>query len=125
MTITDDLGIDDLCAVLDAEAQAEGSMVGSALSDLALADAASPAASVRGVSEPECRSTRAAMHDYLNRRLQPRRRRRFETHLDSCAECIRAFIDIREGSWTRRTAVGSATLTITRAGTTGHLAGAS
>ena len=30
MTITDDLGIDDLCAVLDAEGQADGSMVGSA-----------------------------------------------------------------------------------------------
>ncbi|MFI6428395.1 zf-HC2 domain-containing protein [Promicromonospora sp. NPDC050880] len=63
----------------------------------------SAATSVRRVTAPECRSTRAAMHDYLTRRLQPRRQRRFETHLDRCADCIRAFIDIREISWNRQT----------------------
>lgn len=53
-------------------------------------------------SEPECRTTRAAMHDYLTGRLLPRRQRRLESHLDACAECTRAFIDVREISWTVR-----------------------
>lgn len=69
--------------------------------DLALADAGPPTSGRRAKS-PECRSTRAAMHDYLDRHLPPRRQRHFEAHLDGCAECIRAFIDIREISWTRR-----------------------
>lgn len=50
---------------------------------------------------PECRSTRASIHDYLSGRLLPRRRRRLEKHLDGCAECIRAFIDVRQVSWNR------------------------
>ncbi|WP_454859640.1 zf-HC2 domain-containing protein [Promicromonospora soli] len=64
----------------------------------------SGATSVHDLDASECRSTRAAMHDYLNRRLQPRRQRQFEAHMDGCVECIRAFIDIRERSWKRRTA---------------------
>ncbi len=66
-------------------------------------------ADVCGVDAPECRSTRAAMHDYLNRRLPPHREDRLELHLDSCAACIRAFIDIREVSWKRRAAAGTTT----------------
>ena len=56
----------------------------------------------RDVNQPECRSTRAALHDYLFGRLLPHRRRRLEKHLDGCAECIRAFIDVREESWALR-----------------------
>lgn len=70
----------------------------------------------RGLEAPECRSTRAVMHDYLGRHLAPRRRRRFETHMDGCAGCIRAFIDVREVAWTRRAVTETAALTITRAG---------
>jgi anti-sigma factor RsiW len=65
------------------------------------------------------------MHDYLGRHLEPRRARRLETHLDTCAECIRAFIDIREASWTRRTVADSAALTVTRADISGRLRGPS
>lgn len=56
----------------------------------------------RGTKQPDCRSTRAALHDYLSGRLLPHRRRRLEAHLDGCAECIRAFIDVREESWMLR-----------------------
>ncbi len=56
----------------------------------------------RDGSPPECRSTRASIHDYLSGRLLPHRRRRLENHLDGCAECIRAFIDVRQVAWTRR-----------------------
>lgn len=62
------------------------------------------ATSAHDVDASACRSTRAAIHDYLNRRLQPRRQRQFEAHMDGCMECIRAFIHIRELSWERRTA---------------------
>ena len=69
------------------------------------------AAAGRSLHEPECRTTRAALHDYLARRLLPSRRRRVEAHLDGCGECTRAFIDVRQAS---------------EAGGTGaHLAGAS
>lgn len=119
MTTTDDLRIDDL----DAERQTAVSMLLSALSHLAVADASPSAATVRGVNEPECRPTRAALHDYLNRRLRPRRRRRLETHLDGCAECIRTFIDIREVSWTRRTAASTATPTLAGRDTAERLTG--
>ncbi|MGI5191028.1 zf-HC2 domain-containing protein [Promicromonospora sp. CA-289599] len=60
------------------------------------------AAHAQGVNEPECRTTRAAMHDYLKDRLLPRRRTRFEAHMDGCAECTRAFVDVREVSWMLR-----------------------
>ncbi|MFD7307322.1 zf-HC2 domain-containing protein [Promicromonospora sp. NPDC059942] len=50
---------------------------------------------------PECRSTRASIHDYLSGRLLPYRRHRLERHLDGCAACIRAFIDVRQVSWNR------------------------
>ena len=88
------------------ERQADVARLRSALSDLAGEDApgtptfAAPRA--RGVNEPECRSTRASMHDYLSARLLPTRRRRLETHMDGCAECTRAFIDVREASWRLR-----------------------
>ncbi|MFD6139383.1 zf-HC2 domain-containing protein [Promicromonospora sp. NPDC060271] len=51
---------------------------------------------------PECRAARAALHDYLHGRLAPGRRHRVELHLDGCAGCTRAFIDVREVSWTLR-----------------------
>ncbi|MGW2091449.1 zf-HC2 domain-containing protein [Promicromonospora sukumoe] len=57
---------------------------------------------VRDGSPPECRTTRASIHDYLSGRLLPHRRRRLENHLDGCAGCIRAFIDVRQVAWNRR-----------------------
>ncbi|WP_285106329.1 zf-HC2 domain-containing protein [Promicromonospora sp. MEB111] len=54
-----------------------------------------------GMQRPECRSTRASIHDYLSGRLLPHRRHRLERHLDGCAACIRAFIDVRQVSWNR------------------------
>lgn len=114
MTIAIDLDIDDLRAVFDTDAEASGSMADLPLPDHVRAGTAPRVAHVRAVTGPECRSTRAAMHDYLDRHLPPRRARRLELHLDGCAECIRAFIDIREVSWARRAVVDTATLTITR-----------
>ena len=125
MTITGDLSIDDLCAVLDVDGQTNVFMVDTPPSDLAPDHGPSPTAHVRGINESQCRSTRSAMHDYLTRRLPPRRVRRLEVHMDGCAKCIRVFIDIREASWTRRSPADSSTLTITRAGPTEHLAGTS
>lgn len=80
----------------------------SALADLA--DAADPAEApvrsaatrARDARRPECRVARAALHDYLHGRLAPSRRHRVELHLDGCAGCTRAFIDVREVSWTLR-----------------------
>jgi hypothetical protein len=115
VTTAIDLGIDDLRAVLDAEGEANGYMADFPLPDHVRAGAAPRVARVRAVTGPECRSTRAAMHDYLGRHLPPRRARRLELHLDSCAECIRAFIDIREASWARRAVPDSETLTVSRA----------
>ncbi|WP_189668856.1 RNA polymerase sigma factor [Promicromonospora soli] len=60
------------------------------------------AAHAQRVDAPECRSTRAAMHDYLKGRLLPRRQRRLEVHMNGCGECTRAFIDVREVSWMLR-----------------------
>lgn len=51
-----------------------------------------------------CRTTRAAMHDYIRHHLMPRGRRRFEDHMLSCAGCTRAFVDVRESYWMLRTA---------------------
>jgi hypothetical protein len=48
---------------------------------------------------PDCRATRAAMHDYVKGRLAPSRQRRVEHHLDRCSRCTRAFTDVREVSW--------------------------
>lgn len=101
MTMTSELSIDELCAVLD-EAATDGTTPGTSLRELGGDDGASQAAHGRGIKEPECRSTRAAMHDYLTRRLPERRARRLEAHLDGCARCIRAFIDLREAAWARR-----------------------
>lgn len=112
MTTTDDLRFDDLRAVFDADDEADVSMLRFLLPDLpglpdpAAADAVPDAAPAGdgGTHEAECRRTRAALHDYLNRNLQPRHQRRLETHLYGCDACIRAFIDIREVSWARRAA---------------------
>ncbi|WP_454854096.1 zf-HC2 domain-containing protein [Promicromonospora soli] len=60
------------------------------------------AAHAEAVNEPECRTTRAAMHDYLKGRLLPRRQRHLEVHMDGCTECTRAFIDVREVPWMLR-----------------------
>lgn len=53
-------------------------------------------------NRPECRATRAAMHDYVKGHLAPSRQRRVEAHLDRCAPCTRAFADVREVSWALR-----------------------
>src|SRR5690606_31086961 len=60
------------------------------------------AAHAQAVNEPECRTTRAGMHDYLKGRMLPRRQHRLEVHMDSCADCTRAFMDVREVSWMLR-----------------------
>lgn len=57
--------------------------------------------------QPECRSARAAIPGYLDRRLDARHQRRFEAHIDRCAGCIRAFIDVRQVGWARRSASGA------------------
>ncbi|GAA4835206.1 hypothetical protein GCM10023221_10180 [Luteimicrobium xylanilyticum] len=49
--------------------------------------------------EAGCRAARAGMHGYLKGRLSARRRRELEQHVDGCAACTRAFIDVREVSW--------------------------
>ena len=56
----------------------------------------------RRVNQPECRATRAAMHDYIKGHLVPSRQRRVAAHLDRCAPCTSSFIDVREASWTLR-----------------------
>ncbi|MFI2489076.1 zf-HC2 domain-containing protein [Promicromonospora kroppenstedtii] len=82
--------------------QAEVARLRTALSGLPdLPPGNRPAAGASAGRRPECRSTRAAIHDYLAGRLLPHRRRRLERHLDGCAECIRAFIDVRQVSWNR------------------------
>jgi hypothetical protein len=70
--------------------------------DRAEAPGRSAATRTRGARRPECRVARAALHDYLHGRLAPSRRHRVELHLDGCAGCTRAFIDVREVSWTLR-----------------------
>ncbi|GAB4086843.1 hypothetical protein GCM10028784_34730 [Myceligenerans cantabricum] len=60
------------------------------------------AAHANKVNDPECRTTRAAMHDYLKGRLLPRRSKRLEVHMDACADCTHAFVDVREVSWMLR-----------------------
>ncbi|WP_020015077.1 zf-HC2 domain-containing protein [Promicromonospora sukumoe] len=91
--------------------QAEVARLRTALAGLSGPPAAGPAAEPTAApgaagpraaaGRPECRSTRASIHDYLSGRLLPHRRRRLEKHLDGCAECIRAFIDVRQVSWNR------------------------
>jgi hypothetical protein len=60
------------------------------------------AAHARSVNRPECRTTRAAMHDYVKGRLLPGRQRRLEVHMNGCGECTRAFVDMREVPWMLR-----------------------
>jgi hypothetical protein len=114
VTATDDLRFDDLRAVFGGEDEDDISMLRFLLPDPSGPTAADGIGGVGG--EAECRRTRAAMHDYVNRNLQPRHQRRLETHLYGCDHCIRAFIDIREVSWKRR-AAGLATQTGTSTGT--------
>ncbi|MFI6426796.1 zf-HC2 domain-containing protein [Promicromonospora sp. NPDC050880] len=56
----------------------------------------------RSVPPPACRTTRAAMYDYVKGSLVPSRQRRVEAHLDGCGRCTRAFADVREESWALR-----------------------
>lgn len=52
----------------------------------------------------ECRSTRASMHDFVRNRLLPGRRQKVEDHMVECADCTRAFVDVRESYWMLRAA---------------------
>jgi hypothetical protein len=72
------------------------------LAEAAEAPGRSATTRTRNVRRPECRVARATLHDYLHGRLAPSRRHRVELHLDGCAGCTRAFIDVREVSWTLR-----------------------
>lgn len=66
--------------------------------------AALAAAHARHVAEPECRAGCAAMHDYLAGHLLPHRQRRLEVHMNGCARCTRAFVDVCDVSWALREA---------------------
>jgi hypothetical protein len=116
MTTTGDPRVDQLraepgaapvCTPVTKPAAAQPTAVAqlrSALADLtdAVEAPARSAARTRDVRRPECRVARAALHDYLHERLAPSRRHGVELHLDGCAGCTRAFIDVREISWTLR-----------------------
>ncbi|MBL0886709.1 zf-HC2 domain-containing protein [Myceligenerans indicum] len=95
----DDMAVNDIAGDLGVRPHAVTMRLRRAEERLAGAFAAAHA---RKVNEPECRTTRAAMHDYLKGRLLPRRSKRLEAHLDGCAECTRAFVDVREVSWMLR-----------------------
>lgn len=64
-----------------------------------LADAHTGAA-----DDAECKATRASMHDFVRHRLMPRRRQKVEDHMVQCADCTRAFVDVRESYWMLRAA---------------------
>ena len=66
--------------------------------------AALAAAHARHVAEPACRAGCAAMHDYLAGHLLPHRQRRLEVHMNGCARCTRAFVDVCDVSWALREA---------------------
>lgn len=83
-----------------AVAQLRSALTG--LADAAHAPGRPAATRTRDARRPECRVARAALHDYLHGRLAPSRRHRVELHLDGCAGCTRAFIDVREVSWALR-----------------------
>ncbi|MFD2795781.1 zf-HC2 domain-containing protein [Promicromonospora vindobonensis] len=110
MISTGDLRAADRRTAQDADRRAGVSELRSALAGLGVAGPAgltgasgTPAITPgRALDRPLCRTTRAALHDYLTRSLLPSRRRRVEAHLDGCAECMRAFIDVRETSWALR-----------------------
>jgi hypothetical protein len=82
---------------MDAARRADVAALRTALSGLT-----DGATRVRTTQRPECRVTRAAMHDYVKGRLVPSRQRHVEGHLDRCGECTRVFIDVREVSWELR-----------------------
>ncbi|MCP2266552.1 zf-HC2 domain-containing protein [Promicromonospora thailandica] len=73
-----------------------------ALADLPGTAPAGPPPRARPATGPDCRRTRAALHDYVAGTLRPSRGRRVELHLDACDRCTRAFIDVREDSWAPR-----------------------
>jgi hypothetical protein len=52
----------------------------------------------------QCRTTRAALHDFVRNRLLPRRRQEVEDHMVGCAGCTRAYVDVRESYWMLRAA---------------------
>ncbi len=72
----------------------------------------------------ECRSTRASMHDFVRHRLLPRRRQQVEDHMVQCADCTRAFVDVRESYWMLRAAAPVLLLGAATAAKTGTAAAA-
>lgn len=74
----------------------------------------------------QCRTTRAALHDFVRNRLLPRRRQEVEDHMVGCAGCTRAYVDVRESYWMLRTAAPVLLLGTAAAGpgTTAAVAGA-
>lgn len=101
MTTTGGSCPDDQQSGLDAARQADVALLRSALSGLA-GGAAPSRLTHRPAQRPECRATRAAMHDYVTGRMTPSRQRRVEVHLDRCDPCTRAFTDVRQVSWALR-----------------------
>ncbi|RPF23356.1 zf-HC2 domain-containing protein [Myceligenerans xiligouense] len=95
----DDMAVTDIAGDLGVRPHAVTMRLRRAEERLAGAFAAAHASRV---DAPECRTTRAAMHDYLKGRLLPRRSKRLELHLDGCADCTSAFLDVREVSWMLR-----------------------
>ncbi|MBA8811744.1 zf-HC2 domain-containing protein [Promicromonospora sukumoe] len=72
-----------------------------------------------------CRTTRAALHDFVRNRLLPRRRQEVEDHMVGCAGCTRAYVDVRESYWMLRAAAPVLLLgTAAAPGTTAAAAGA-
>ncbi len=53
---------------------------------------------------PGCLETRTSLQDYVRHQLGTRRRDALESHLFSCEDCMRAFIEIREAGWALRDA---------------------
>ncbi|MGW2092521.1 zf-HC2 domain-containing protein [Promicromonospora sukumoe] len=74
----------------------------------------------------QCRTTRAALHDFVRNRLLPRRRQEVEDHMVGCAGCTRAYVDVRESYWMLRAAAPVLLLGTAAAGpgTTAAVAGA-
>lgn len=72
----------------------------------------------------ECRSTRASMHDFVRHRLLPGRRQKVEDHMVGCANCTRAFVDVRESYWMLRAAAPVLLLGAATAAKTGTAAAA-
>lgn len=87
----------------DAARRADVAALRTALSGLSGSDGrAGSAGREHPLSPPACRTTRAALYDYVKGSLVPSRQRRVEHHLDRCGRCTRAFIDVRMESWALR-----------------------